>query len=66
MPSIVIWGMREPYFPWKMLDGFYNWFDRSVRVVTLPNAGQWLWREDPKKVNRELRSWLAELEGGYL
>jgi len=66
MPSVVIWGMQEPYFSDKMLDGFYKWFDQSVRVVTLPNAGHWLWREDPVKVNRELRSWLTALESGQL
>ena len=66
MPCAVIWGMQEPYFSDKMLDGFYKWFDRSVRVVTLPQAGHWLWREDPVKVNRELRSWLSALENGEL
>lgn len=66
MPCIIIWGMQEPYFSSKMLDGFYNWFDQSVRVVTLPHAGHWLWREDPVKVNRELRSWLSALENGHL
>lgn len=66
MPCCIIWGMKEPYFSDKMLDGFYKWFDQSVRVVTLPNAGHWLWREDPEKVNRELRSWLGALEHGYL
>lgn len=62
MPAIIIWGMQEPYFSKKMLDGFYNWFDQSVRVVTLPNSGHWLWREDPAKVNLEIRSWLAMLQ----
>ncbi|KAJ2979941.1 hypothetical protein NQ176_g2950 [Zarea fungicola] len=61
MPCLILWGMQEPYFSDKMLDGFYKWFDQSVRVVTLPNAGHWLWREDPVKVNGELRSWLASL-----
>lgn len=66
MPCCIIWGMQEPYFSDKMLDGFYKWFDLSVRVVTLPNAGHWLWREDPRKVNAELRSWLTALESGGL
>ena len=66
MPCIVIWGMNEPYFSDKILDGFYKWFNQSVRVVTLPNAGHWLWREDPAKVNAELRSWLCALQNGRL
>ncbi|KAL6821431.1 alpha/beta-hydrolase [Trichoderma camerunense] len=66
MPCVVIWGMQEPYFSDKMLDGFYKWFDQSVRVVTLPQAGHWPWREDAPKVNRELRSWLKALEIGQL
>ncbi|KAK4065576.1 hypothetical protein Trihar35433_7696 [Trichoderma harzianum] len=66
MPCVVIWGMHEPYFSDKMLDGFYKWFDQSVRVVTLPQAGHWPWREDAPKVNRELRSWLKALETGQL
>ncbi|PON19970.1 hypothetical protein TGAM01_v211165 [Trichoderma gamsii] len=66
MPCIIIWGMNEPYLSDKILDGFYKWFDQSVRVVTLPNAGHWLWRDDPVKVNRELRWWLNALEAGKL
>ncbi|KAJ5895785.1 uncharacterized protein N7473_005184 [Penicillium subrubescens] len=66
MPCCIIWGMKEPYLSDKILDSFYKWFDQSVRVVTLPNAGHWPWRDDPAKVNRELRSWLSALEEGYL
>ncbi|KAL7941322.1 alpha/beta-hydrolase [Trichoderma barbatum] len=66
MPCVVIWGMQEPYFSDKMLDGFYKWFDQSVRVVTLPQAGHWPWREDATKVNRELQSRLTALESGQL
>ncbi|KAL7893468.1 epoxide hydrolase-like protein [Trichoderma sp. SZMC 28014] len=66
MPCVVIWGMQEPYFSDKMLDGFYKWFDQSVRVVVLPQAGHWPWREDARKVNYELRSWLNALESGQL
>jgi epoxide hydrolase 4 len=66
MPCVVVWEMQEPCFSEKMLDGFYKWFDRSVRVVTMPNAGHWLWPEDPVKVNREVRSWVNALEAGGL
>jgi epoxide hydrolase 4 len=52
MPCAVIWGMKEPYFSEKMLDGLQRWFERSVRPVTLPGVGHWPWREDVVKVNR--------------
>jgi len=64
MPCIVIWGMHEPYLSKKILDGFYNWFDKSVRVVTLPESGHWPWRDDPVRVNREIRWWITALEAG--
>ncbi|KAL2842723.1 Alpha/Beta hydrolase protein [Aspergillus pseudoustus] len=66
MPCCIIWGCKSCNFSHTMLDGFYKWFDRSVRLVTLPDAGHWLWRDDPAKVKKELRSWLTVLEGGHL
>jgi pimeloyl-ACP methyl ester carboxylesterase len=66
VPSMIIWGMKEPYVVEIMLDTFYKWFNSSVRVVTLPDAGHWAFREDPQKVNNELRSWLTELHSGRL
>lgn len=41
MPCVVIWGMNEPYFSNKMLDGLQRRLERSVRLVTLPDAGHW-------------------------
>ncbi|KAJ8603942.1 hypothetical protein MRB53_042009 [Persea americana] len=57
-PTLIIWGLKDPYFSLKMLDGLPQWFTQTMRLVTLPDAGHWAFRDRPDRVNREIRSWL--------
>jgi pimeloyl-ACP methyl ester carboxylesterase len=58
VPTLILWGLEEEYFHIKFLDGLHRWFTKSVRLVTIPGAGHWAFRDKPELVNREIRSWL--------
>lgn len=58
VPALVLWGLEEEYFHIKFLDGLHRWFINSVRLVTIPGAGHWSFRDKSELVNREIRSWL--------
>lgn len=62
VPTLIIWGLEDEYFSLKMLDSIPQHFKESTRLVTIPHAGHWAFRDQPSKVNREVWSWLAELK----
>lgn len=39
MPCIIIWVIHALCLSQAIFDGFYKWFDLSVRVLTLSEAG---------------------------
>ncbi|KAK0375385.1 hypothetical protein CLIM01_07284 [Colletotrichum limetticola] len=61
VPTLIIWGFADTYFSTKFLDGIPKFFVNRVRLVTFPGAGHWVFREQPAKVNQEIRSWLHVL-----
>ncbi|KXH69671.1 hypothetical protein CSAL01_12542 [Colletotrichum salicis] len=63
MPMLIIWGLADPYFSLKMLDGIPKYFENTVRLIALSGAGHWLFREQPNRINQEIRSWLQVLGG---
>lgn len=67
VPTLLIWGVEDTYFIPKFVDGIPGIFPNSTRLVTLPHAGHWAFQDEPKKVNREIMSWLEEqkYEGNY-
>ncbi|GJD03715.1 Epoxide hydrolase [Colletotrichum higginsianum IMI 349063] len=58
VPTLIIWGVDDPYFSLKMLDQIPKNFKNTTRLVTLPGAGHWSFREQPDRINQEIRSWL--------
>ncbi|KAH6999301.1 Alpha/Beta hydrolase protein [Ilyonectria destructans] len=64
MPTLILWGLEEEYFSLKMLDGLPKHFAQSTRIVFVPGAGHWSFRDQPKRVNQEIQSWLDGLKGG--
>jgi pimeloyl-ACP methyl ester carboxylesterase len=59
VPSLLIWGDEDPYFSPKLLDGLQKWFKDGIRLVTVPGAGHWVHRDAWRRVNEEIRSFLA-------
>ncbi|KAM0476181.1 hypothetical protein ACHAPX_006598 [Trichoderma viride] len=62
VPSAIIWGELDPYFSLAMLNGLAAWFDYGIRLVTIPDAGHWSFRDKPARFNAELKSFLDFLE----
>ena len=58
VPTLVVWGMRDPALLPMQLDGL-NEVIEDVRVVRLPDAGHFAPWEAPDEVARELAPFLA-------
>jgi pimeloyl-ACP methyl ester carboxylesterase len=59
VPTLILWGLEDPYFSVAHLNNLWDWFEQSYRFVSIPGAGHWVHQDQPEKVNAELRSWLA-------
>jgi pimeloyl-ACP methyl ester carboxylesterase len=59
VPSLIIWGLEDPFFSMAQLTRLWDWFSKSYRFVSIPRAGHWLHQDAPRQVNAELRSWLS-------
>lgn len=59
VPTLIVWGLEDPYFSLKHLNDLWEWFDTSYRFVSVPGAGHWVHQDAPTKVNSEIRSWLT-------
>ncbi|KAI9686898.1 MAG: hypothetical protein M1822_002651 [Bathelium mastoideum] len=58
-PSQIIYGIEDPFFSIRGLDGLSKWFPHGLRLVTLPGAGHWSFQDAPNKFNHELESFLV-------
>lgn len=63
VPTMVVWGEEDEYFSPKTIDGLQGWFEFGVRLVTVPKAGHWPFRDQWKRVNEEIYSFL-KVSGG--
>lgn len=61
VPTCILWGEEDPYFPAKTLDGLEKLFSDGFRLVTIPHAGHWSFRDQPVRWNAELESFLRFL-----
>jgi pimeloyl-ACP methyl ester carboxylesterase len=51
MPSLVLWGMQDPYIP-KRFAGEYARALPNSELVELPDAGHWWWLDRPDAIER--------------
>ncbi|KAF2727222.1 putative hydrolase [Polyplosphaeria fusca] len=59
VPSMLLWGQEEPYISPKVLDGLEKWFENGLRLVTIPHAGHWVFRDQWRRANEEIWSFLG-------
>lgn len=59
VPTLILWGLEDKYFSLKMLDSISTYFKEAVRLVTLPSAGHWSFRDQSARVSAEISSLLA-------
>ncbi|KAL1606143.1 hypothetical protein SLS60_003544 [Paraconiothyrium brasiliense] len=58
VPTMLIWGSEDPYFSPKIIDGLQDWFSKGIRLVTIPKAGHWVFRDAWQRCNEEILSFL--------
>ncbi|KAF2494961.1 putative hydrolase [Lophium mytilinum] len=66
VPTLIVWGTDDQYFSPKNYDGLAGWFEKGVRLVTVPGASHWSFRDQPEKFNVEVDGFLrtvGELRG---
>ncbi|KAF2802712.1 putative hydrolase [Mytilinidion resinicola] len=64
--TLIVWGTDDQYFSPKNYDEMAGWFEKGVRLVTVPGASHWSFRDQPEKFNVEVDGFLrtvAELRG---
>jgi pimeloyl-ACP methyl ester carboxylesterase len=59
VPTLVIWGERDPYLGLPLLEGLREWVP-DLRIERLPEASHWIQVDAPEKVNR----WMIEFLRG--
>jgi pimeloyl-ACP methyl ester carboxylesterase len=53
VPTLLIWGERDPYLGVELTTGLDRWV-RDLRVVRIPDASHWVQNDVPDRVNRLL------------
>jgi epoxide hydrolase 4 len=61
VPSLVIWGERDPYLGVELLEGLERWAP-GAKVIRLPQSGHFCHQEAPERINQALIGWLDEGE----
>jgi pimeloyl-ACP methyl ester carboxylesterase len=59
VPTRVIWGERDTALPKTLLDGLEDLID-DLRIERIPEGSHWVIHEQPERVNRLIRGFLAE------
>ncbi|HWX45327.1 MAG TPA: alpha/beta hydrolase [Solirubrobacteraceae bacterium] len=53
MPALVVWGLRDPYFPARFAAEYARALP-SAELLELPDAGHWWWLDRPDAIDRVL------------
>ena len=53
VPTLVIWGQRDPYLGVRLLDDLPRWVP-DLRIERIPDASHWVQNDVPERVNRLL------------
>lgn len=60
VPTLVLWGERDTALLSENLEGLGEVVE-SVKVVRLPEGTHWVVHEEPERINREIREFLAQV-----
>ena len=58
VPTLVIWGEDDVFFPPKLMEGMEGLVTAPLRLKLLSQCGHWVQQEAPQTVNRELLDFL--------
>ncbi len=58
-PVLLIHGLKDQALLAGALNGTWNWIEKDLTLVTIPEADHWVQQDAADLVNRTLRSWLT-------
>ena len=58
VPTLVVWGMRDQALLPRNLDGLQACVP-DLRIERLPEASPWVMHEEPERLNRLIREFVA-------
>lgn len=59
VPVLMIHGLKDPYLLPGALDGTWNWVEKDLTLVTIPEAGHFVQQDAADLVTRTMQSWLS-------
>lgn len=59
IPSLVIWGEKDPVLGVSLLEGLEDYI-RLLTIKRIPQASHWVQQEAPEEVNAIIESWLTD------
>ncbi len=59
-PVLVIHGLRDNFLLPGALNDTWKWVEKDLTLVTIPNAGHFVHRDQPALVTRRMVRWLTE------
>ncbi len=57
-PVLMIHGLKDPYLLPGALNDTWNWVEKDLTLVTIPQAGHFVHRDAPELVTRTMVRWL--------
>ena len=57
-PTLVIHGLKDPYLLAAGLSGTWEWVEKDLTIVTVPDAGHFIQHEKPQLVTKTILNWL--------
>jgi hypothetical protein len=58
-PVLLIHGLRDPHLLSGALNDTWKWVEKDLTLVTIPQAGHFVHRDDPKLVTQTMVRWLS-------
>ncbi|MFP6764939.1 MAG: alpha/beta hydrolase, partial [Planctomycetaceae bacterium] len=62
-PVLMIHGLQDKALLQGALNGTWNWIDKDLTLVTLPDAGHCVQQDAPETVTRTMVRWLTRDSG---
>ena len=60
-PVLMFHGLKDWALLSPALNGTWDWLERDLTLVTIPDAGHFVQQDAAEKVSRTMRSWLTEM-----
>lgn len=58
MPVLMFHGLQDTALHHHALNNTWEWVERDLTIVTLPNAGHWVHHDEPEFVSSTIQDWL--------